>query len=300
MINKKNINWLLRSTFYLLFIVMGFPVYANESDELCQGEWKAVISTTPVERSFRDRGGLWFPAYIELSHAFRHCAKVIEIEPLGRSSDRIIKGPQNDVISSLFNSDRQPLLKNGKGNYQLPILGKNRVKFWLYIAKGKQLLPGLYSSEMMFYLGDTLSVKSERITSFKYVAKPYVNAKINSYSGRWLSYSGSTIRLDMGNLTKSNHRTIDFMVQSNTNVRVKLISENRGDLVNLDSSNKRIPYFVTVNGQKRKLSAPIEYEVRSFSKDKGEVLRIHIENQASPNAMAGIYQDMMTVSLFAQ
>ncbi len=293
----------MSNTFNLYNIILTFILcfsVSAKSEEACDGEWTVSLSNTSVNSSARERGDLWFPAYIELSKSLSSCVQWIEIEPLGRGGDRIIKGPQSDVVSSLSDDKRIPLAKNGKGQYVLKTLGKRRIRFWLYLANGRQLSPGVYSGELGFSINHYAGRERLRYAQFKYSVKPYVKARINGQGKNGLSFTGSSIRLDMGNLTKRNHRVLDFTVQSNSSVRVWLASENKGNLVNIEIPNRTIPYFITIDGRRRSLNTPVEYRMYNASNLEGTPLKIGVENHPSPYATAGIYQDVMTVSLFAQ
>lgn len=282
-----------------LIIIFCSPVLANNI-VTCGGEWSVSVSNNPVDTSLRDRGDFWFPASIELSKSLAMCVKTVEIESMGRGVDRIVRGPQGGVASSLSDEKRVPLIQNGKGSYVLQTLGKRRINFWLYISKGKHLSPGMYNSELRFAINPNTEHNSERYASFQYTAKPYVKARLNGQGQNGLSYTGSSIRLDIGNLTKKNHHTLDFIVQSNTSVKVWLTSENKGQLVNMDAPHRTIPYFIIIGGRRNTLASPIEYNLYNTSNLKGVPLKIGVENEASPYATAGIYQDVMTMSLFAQ
>lgn len=106
--------------------------------------------------------------------------------------------------------------------------------------------------------------------------------------------------VNLGYLTDGADRSVGFLVRSNANVSVELVSANGGKLAH-QAGAAGIAYEVVVNGQTVDLSAPATAHVRWDGATGFRDVALDVHVPAVPrNTAAGRYSDTITVTFTAE
>ncbi|WP_028768148.1 hypothetical protein [Shewanella fidelis] len=283
---------------YLSFTSLAYSQSQKERDS-CNGVWQVELKTQSAIAESKGQKGIWIPGNIYLDRQLSACAKEIVIrQPTG--GEPLLKGSTSQHRYELKNKLRQPLTQTGRSDYILPVLGQRKINLWAYIPHGGTFYPGAYRGILDIELkSDANSVIATNNYSFNYQVAPYVRAKISNTNDSWLPPTGTSIRIDLGNLTQKNRKELPLFIESNSYVDISMSSSNKGSLVNLKNKQNKVPYQVLFLGQQVSLINEAEFSISNRLLD-GQKMAIYFENSPMPFARAGLYEDIITINLFAK
>lgn len=279
----------------LIFGVQATVFAQEESTDGCTGDLNIQLSNIPKTTTITQPNTLWFYGEITIDRQLASCINSIEIVPK-RSWSHVLRGPTGDVESTVLNGQRKSISRNTAGNFLLPTKGQGSLHFWIKMPKGKLLTPGTYSGDFAFRTISNQAPTREKYASINYTVMPFVRARIEARNNPWVSVSGASISVNMGNLTIKNRRKLTLVVLSNTSVKLEIDSENNQKLVNQLRPDFSVPYYVKVDGRNANHNSPMFLNTRQNKQTK---VQLAFENKAIPGAKAGRYEDEMTISLIA-
>ncbi|WP_434528905.1 hypothetical protein [Vibrio sp. K4] len=264
-------------------------------DASCDGTYSVDIDNMPQKPLASKPNALWFQGHVTLDRELITCVRHVEISAKS-GWQHVLNGPNGKVTSTLLNEQKKSLNRNASGNFVLPVRGSQRVPFWIHVPQGKVMDPGFYKGDFEFIANGDFTSERNQFQSLDYTLPAFVRARIEPQNNAWISVAGTSVSVDMGNLTKQNTRKIDVYVLSNATVRLEVDSINNGYLVNTQKASHKIPYTTFLQGRKLELDTPTILNTR-----KGKQTRFNMafQNQAVPGAAAGQYEDEMTISLIA-
>ena len=178
------------------------------------------------------------------------------------------------VTSSTFNlssGGESDLVRTG--NLSLP---------FLKLLPGQFVQPGEYTADLQLQVGDGAPV----LFAIAVRVEPAM---------RFISGSGGTTSLSLGEVTAGAQITDQFFYRTNSALSVSVLSENHGVLVHsLGKGFGEIPYAAFLSGKPLTLSAPsvVTLDLRNGPL-QSEEMRVAVEPQ--PARYAGIYRDTLTL-----
>lgn len=272
---------------------------AIAAELICDGNWQVTLHSDSVAETSRNNIGSWIPATISLDRQLASCAQGITFKQ-SAGGPLELRGSVANQGYELASGSRQKLKNNGKDQYWMPLTGKQKVDFWLYLPKGRHMLPGLYQGvvDMQLATSDTAQTLQKTHT-FSHLVKPFVRAKLQKNSHNWLPSSGTSVRLDLGDLTRANSVELPVYLDSNGFVTMSVKSENQGKLTLVNDAKHQIPYEFKLTGR----SLPLQDEtIVDVGHRAGGEQRVDLSfhNQAAPFARAGTYEDIVTISMWAR
>ncbi|MEC4728537.1 hypothetical protein HWQ46_23730 [Shewanella sp. D64] len=293
----------IKATLTLIMLAVAFSSSAYEenpdNNASCEGNWRIELNTNSSSKEQKGRRGVWIPGTIYLDRVLAKCAKEIVLkQPHG--GEPLLHGLSSQHNYELRNAARQPLSITGKNDYVLPVFKKQQVDLWVYIPGGRDLSPGHYQATLDAELKSDINTNVlQKSYSFDYLVTPYVRAKIVNSSDRWIQPAGTSVRVHLGDLTQRNRRDLPVYVESNSFVSMTVASLNQGNLVNVTNRRNKVPYQLLFSGQQIDLVDEVTFDInnRPFS---GKKMTISFQNTAKPFARAGLYEDVVTISLYAR
>ncbi|MCK8044238.1 hypothetical protein MSG37_05040 [Shewanella sp. 1CM18E] len=285
----------------LAIICIGFAGFShaesNQGPPLCNGHWHVQLKTQSATSEEKGQRGVWIPGTIYLDRALSLCAKNIVIkQPQG--GEPMLKGLASQHRYELKNTSRQSITTTGRNDYVLPILGQRKINFWAYVPNGNDFYPGGYQGILEIELKNNTLISTNSY-AFSYQVKPYVRAKIANSNNSWMPATGTSVRVNLGNLTQKNSKELPIFIESNSYVGVSMSSENNGYLVNLTNKNNKVPYKLQFLGQQLNLANNVEFNITNRLLN-GQKMAIIFQNTPMPFARAGQYEDIITINLFAR
>lgn len=287
--------------FVLLTVAFSSAVYAQDEENkaTCNGNWHIELKTSSATEEQKGRRGVWIPGTIYLDRALAKCAqKIVLKQPQGGTP--MLHGVSSQHSYELKNSARQTLLIIDRSDYVLPVFGKQQLDLWLYIPGGRDLSAGTYQGILNAELSsNTASNVLHKTYTFDYQVNPYVRVKIINVTDSWIQSTGTSVRLNLGDLTKKNRRDLPVYIESNGFVSMTVASLNHGNLVNVTNKQNKVPYQLRFRGQQVDLAAEAVFDInnRSF---RGQKMTMSFQNTAKPFARAGHYEDVVTITLYAR
>ncbi|MEZ9595866.1 hypothetical protein AB4298_14620 [Shewanella sp. 10N.261.52.F9] len=290
----------------ILMLAISCIVFANvshaQSDEgsaICDGNWHIELKTQSATSEKKGQRGVWIPGTIYLDRALVLCAKEVVIkQPKGGEPQ--LRGTTSLHRYELKNTSRQSIDTTGRNNYVLPVLGQRKINLWAYIPNGYDFYPGAYQGILDVELkSDIDTIISTSSYSFNYQVSPYVHAKIANSNDSWLPATGTSVRVDLGNLTQQNRKELPLFIESNSYVGVSMSSLNNGHLVNVTNKKNKVPYQLLFRGQQVNLINEAEFNINNRLLN-GQKMPISFQNTPKPFARAGYYEDIITINLFAK
>ncbi|MCF1439479.1 MAG: hypothetical protein LPD71_12275, partial [Shewanella sp.] len=220
-----------------LAAVFTLPVLSAEPG--CNGNWQVMLHSDSAVEASRQANGVWIPATISLDRQLAACGKGITFRQAAGGPLQLTAGVSSQAYE-LANGSRQKLKNNGKDQYWMPLYGKQQVDFWLYLPRGQHMLPGLYQSIVDMQLMAANNAKPlQKVHTFSYLVKPYVRARLNKNGDNWLPSSGTSVLLDLGDLTRANSVELPVYLESNGFVTMSVKSEHKGNLMLMNDAQQQ-------------------------------------------------------------
>ncbi|MBY5980494.1 hypothetical protein [Ferrimonas balearica] len=265
--------------------------------EPCEGNWEVEIRTASATSDHKGDRGTWVPATLLMDRSLARCAREFVLQP-ARGGRLTLTGPAANPAYQITNALRQNISPTGRDRYVMPLIGKQRMEFWLHIPGGRDLMPGNYAGDLRAQI---IGQKAEgpRNLNFDLAVAPYVRAKLPTEGTGWISGTGPSVKLELGDLSRTNRQTLPVVVESNGFVQMSLSSQNQGSLKHLRNSDIEVPYVVKVAKRQYQLTDQVRIDVAQRPV-RGQRVELVFENEAQPYARAGKYQDVVTISLFAR
>lgn len=279
-----------------LMMALLSPVSAAQSD--CDGEWSLEVKSASLSGVDKQRGDAWLPATLYVDRSLSRCATALQIaQPQG--GQLRLTGPRENADYHITNGSRQALAQRRQDEHLLLLTGKAAYDLWLHIPAADTLAPGSYSGMLDLRLLVANGKPLTQLHPFTYQVEPYVRARLAGMGDAWLQPSGTSVRLHLGDLTQKNRRELPVYMESNGFVIMALSSHNKGRLVNVSNKQNSVPYRLMFGGQALSLTDETTVDVgnRPFRSNK---VILSFENAPQPYARAGLYEDVVTVSLFAR
>lgn len=293
----------IKTTLALVMLAVAFSssIHAQDagSPPTCEGNWHIELNTSSSTEEQKGLRGVWIPGTVYLDRTLAKCTKEIVLkQPQG--GPPLLHGQNSSHGYELKNTSRQVLPTMNRNDYVLPVFGKQKIDLWVYIPGGRDLSPGQYRGTLDVELSNISNPELLQQTySFNYQVKPYVRVKIANSGNSWIHPSGTSIRIDLGDLTKKNLRDLPVVIESNGFVSMSVSSFNKGNLVNVTNKQNKVPYQLQLGGQQVNLTDEMILDTgnRPFVSQK---MIASFQNTAKPFARAGQYEDVVTISLYAR
>lgn len=167
---------------------------------------------------------------------------------------------------------------------------------FIALPSGQNVRSGSYSGSAVISLyRDEATPELVRQVPLSISARvpPLLSVSSSFFAG---SYSSS---IDLGRLEKGASALVDFSVTSNTGVAVRLESSNKGQLRHQYGVSS-IPYRASLAGRNINLKSQSGKENFSLPTGIASDIPLEIEVDAVPNALAGNYSDIMTITFSAE
>ncbi|MBV7315415.1 hypothetical protein [Shewanella sp. NIFS-20-20] len=282
----------------MLGVWLGFALMSAEAMAECEGRWQLDFVTAAAQID-TNNDGVWIPAHLHLDRGVSTCAKQLIVrQPQGGPLQ--LQGQGTMANYQMMRANRQQLNHLGRDHHVMSLNGAQQYDLWVYIAQGKLLSPGRYQGMLDVKLaGGKLDQRGWQRHGFDYQVNPFVQVKLAGVQGGWLQPAGTSVRLHLGDLTRRNQRELPVYLESNTMVSMRVSSKNHGALVHVEQSQHQVPYQMLFAGQVIDLASEAQLVIAERAKT-GKNVSLVFENQASPYARAGQYEDVVTVSIFAR
>lgn len=279
-------------------IWLGCLLFCSNALAECDGQWQ--VDFTPAAAQVDTKGqGVWIPAHVSVDRGLNTCAEQLLLRQ-PQSGPLMLQGQSTMADYQLMRANRQTLNQIGRDYFVLPVQGMHKVDFWVYVAKGQLLEPGRYQGLLDVKLqGAKLGEQSWQQHAFEYTVTPFVRVKLSGVSGQWLQAVGTSVHVNLGDLSQRNQRELPVYVESNTLVSMRVSSKHAGALVHTSNAQNRVPYKMLFAGQEIVLTSEALLDIAQRPL-MGKNVSLVFENQASPFARAGHYEDVVTVSIFAR
>lgn len=187
------------------------------------------------------------------------------------------------LVSSSMTDLRTPLKVDLSSSEEDDLARKGRLSVpFLRVLPGQFVRPGKYTADLQLQVGDGAPV----LFAIAVQVEPAM---------RFISGSGGTTPLSLGDLTAGAEITDQFFYRTNSALSVSVFSENHGVLVHsLGKGFGEIPYAAFLSGKRLTLSAPsvVTLDLRNGHL-QSEEMRVAVEPQ--PARYAGIYRDTLTL-----
>lgn len=187
--------------------------------------------------------------------------------------------------------------------FGLPIMigGQQEVTLRLQVrvAPGQVVASGSYDENVELLLLDRGGeVREQRRFPLRVRVEARAQVNLAGTAGVFSNGSRSAL-LDLGELRDGSSNAVFIQLRSNEPVRVRLQSQNKGELVNVEQPGERIPYEFVVDGTAVALSAPANLRRAPPRSLDGASYRAVATVPVVGNRFAGEYRDLITVSVEA-
>lgn len=267
----------------------------------CEGHWTAQVQEKAAEYSAMRGGSAWIPVEVQLDPELLACASELHIGP-GTGTLWHVKNGMNQLQIEPYNQRRNPLQLSRDGNgWVIPIEQESpQLMFWLQVMNADYAAPGSYAGVLVSQLYDAKTpwrVSAQKNDTFEFVIEPRVSVQIDAPGGG----SGSYYRVDFGSIQSGVYKDFNLQVDSNTDIRVYVSSENSGELRHTRESTVGIPYRLQLNRKFVDLRAPESMNIaRSRQRGSWQVpVRLDVP-YVGKEQLAGEYSDLITIDVYPQ
>lgn len=183
----------------------------------------------------------------------------------------------------------------------IAIAGRQEVMLRLQVRVGPgQVVPsGHYDENVELLLLDRAGeVREQRRFPLSVRVEARAQVNLAGTAGVFSTGSRSAV-LDLGELRDNTSNSVFIQLRSNEPVRVRLQSQNKGELVNVTQPGERIPYQLVVDGTRIDMSGPAQLRRSPPRSLDGASYRTVATVPVVGNRFAGEYRDLISISVEA-
>jgi hypothetical protein len=217
---------------------------------------------------------------------------------------RLIGSSSREQLGYEIFGDQAIRLPNEQApGFGIPILVAGRqeivLRLQVRVRPGQVVPSGHYDENVELLLLDrTGEVREQRRFPLSVRVEARAQVNLAGTAGVFSSGARSAI-LDLGEMKDGTSNAIFIQLRANEPVRVKLHSQNRGELINVGQPDERIPYELVVDGTPVDLSAPATLRRAPPRSLDGASYRAIATVPVVGNRFAGEYRDLIAVSVEA-
>ena len=187
--------------------------------------------------------------------------------------------------------------------FGLPILIAGRqeivLRLQVRVRPGQVVPSGIYDENVeLLLLGSTGDVREQRRFPLRLRVEARAQVNLAGTAGIFSNGARSAV-LDLGELKDGTANSIFIQLRANEPVRVRLLSQNKGDLINVEQPKERIPYQLVVDGTPVDMSGPADLRRSPPRSLDGASYRAVATVPVVGNRFAGEYRDLISISVEA-
>lgn len=217
---------------------------------------------------------------------------------------RLIGSSSREQLGYEIFGDQAIRLPNEQSpGFGLPVLigGRQEVTLRLQVrVRPGQVVPsGIYDENVELLLLDRAGdVREQRRFPLRVRVEARAQVNLVGTAGVFSNGARSAV-LDLGELKDGTSNSIFIQLRANEPVRMRLQSQNRGELVNVDQASERIPYQLVVDGTVVDMSGPANLRRAPPRSLDGASYRAIATVPVVGNRFAGEYRDLISISVEA-
>lgn len=187
--------------------------------------------------------------------------------------------------------------------FGLPIMLGGRqetvLRLQVRVRPGQVVPSGHYDENVeLLLLGTGGDVREQRRFPLSVRVEARAQVSLAGTAGIFSSGARSAV-LDLGELKDNTTNSIFIQLRANEPVRVRLQSQNKGELVHVGQSDQRIPYELAVDGTPIDMAGPVTLRRSPPRSLDGAAYRAIVTVPVVGNRFAGEYRDLVAINVEA-